>query len=473
MKLHLKLWLYFVGSAIFSLFLFIALTLFIGAKWNEGYIHGSLNAIGNSIVAQVAGADKLDRADAARLLEETVREHKALHLEWVGMDGQVLYSTQGRTKPYSLEELADRFLGMPESLWTNGKDVTLSYKSERADFPYYLLIGTPGESMKPSQFYIYYRDISKFLTLGTPLLVYLITPYLFALLFFSPLNRRLRKLNRALQQMDLHGEPVKLADGKKDEIGQLNRHYNSMAQRIQTQIAQLRDIEQKRNGLLSNLSHDLRTPLTTILGYTETIRTAEAMTREELQSYIKIILQRSRYMDRLLDQLLDISRLETKRLELRLDERNLSELVRRAAADYTLIVDERKVDFVVDIPERDVYAVIDSSLVERAVRNMIDNALRHGMDGQCLEIGLSSGVSHTVVWVKDRGKGIPAGEQDRVFERFYRLDQARKDGLGLGLSIVREIAEAHRGGVRVESEPGAETAFYLELPLAGQARMIS
>ncbi|CAK4869395.1 unnamed protein product [Aphanomyces euteiches] len=425
-----------------------------------------MNAIGKSIIAQTAQAVSLNKAAAAHMLDESVRKNDtSLTLEWVGMDGQVLYSTQGRIKAYSLEELTDRFLGMPDSLWSNGQIVTLVNKSERAGFPYYLLVSVPSEALKPSQFYIYYRDLSKFATLGVPLLLYLLTPYLFALGFFSTINRRLRKLNRALQQMDLHGEPLKLEEASKDEIGKLNRLYNSMALRIQTQMAQIREIELKRNLLLSNLSHDLRTPLTIILGYTETIRTAEAMGHEELQGYIRIILQRSRYMDRLLNQLLDISNLETKSLEIHREPHNLSELVRKIAADYTLIVDEQKVDFVVDIPEPDAFAEIDHSLIERAVRNLIDNALRHGMSRDYLEIGVASKQTHVVVRVKDKGKGILPKDQELIFERFYQLDQSRKDGLGLGLSIVKEIAAGHEGRIYMESEPMKGTVFYLELPL--------
>ncbi len=477
MKLTWKLMLFYVGSAVLSVFLFMALALLLGSQFNEGYTHSKLKGIAADTIAAAERIPEADRAALGKLLEEEVSRHASLSLELVRTDGQVLYSTAGRTAPYSLEEITDQFLTLPEALWSNEHTVTIARKSVQPDSPYYLLVSVPGEAMKPAQFYLYFREFQVFFTLIVPVLLLLLTPYLFSLLFFSSVKRRLRRLNAALQETDLHGEPTTLTDPSRDEIGQLTGHYNVMAQRIRSQIGQIREFDARLTRLLADLSHDLRTPLTTILGYAETIRTAAAMPPEELQRYIRTILQRSRYMDRLLNQLLDISRLDAQGFQPRMDRTNLSELVRKVAADYLLVVDESQVEYVIDIPDDDVVADIDPALIERALRNLIDNALRHGGDGHYLEIGMADKrgnaedmAENAVIWVKDRGKGVSPADQQLIFERFLQGDVSRKEGLGLGLAIVREIADAHRGSIRLESEPWRETAFYLELPASSEGR---
>ncbi|WP_138754461.1 sensor histidine kinase [Paenibacillus sinopodophylli] len=258
---------------------------------------------------------------------------------------------------------------------------------------------------------------------------------------------------------------MELKDTSKDEIGHLTRHYNDMTRRIRTQVAQIEQLENNRKLLLSNLSHDLRTPLTMMLGYAEIIRTGQYKDEKELQTSAKIIHQRSRYMDKLLDQILDISRQDADTLEIHVFSHNLSELIRKIASDYFLVIDEQELLLEVELPENEVYAVIDASLIERMIRNLLDNALRYGKNGEYLQIGLFEKEKTVCLTVKDRGPGIAAEEQERIFERFYRIDRGRKgEGLGIGLSIVKDIVEAHHGSIQLTSIPNVETVFLIKIP---------
>jgi signal transduction histidine kinase len=290
-------------------------------------------------------------------------------------------------------------------------------------------------------------------------------PYFLSLWFFSSINRRIGKLNKALGQVSLRSDVIVLEDKSKDEIGQLTRHYNAMAHRIQSQSAQIEQFDNRRKLLLSNLSHDLRTPLTMILGYAETIRTRSYKDENELQTGAKIILQRSRYMDTLLDQLLDVSRRDTDAHKLQFALTNLSELMRKIVADYLLFLDGQHFTVEANIPDGEVEAFIDASLMERAIRNLLDNAIRYGREGHFLGIGLLEENGDVCITVKDKGKGIASGNHERIFERFYRADGGRKgDGLGIGLSIAKEIAEAHHGHIQLMSTPYVETIFLLWIP---------
>jgi signal transduction histidine kinase len=332
---------------------------------------------------------------------------------------------------------------------------------------YYLLLRIPASEMKQGEMYFLVRTLKSLLTLIVPLMISIMMPFLLILWFFSTLNRRIRKLNSALKQLNIQSDtPVaEVVDASKDELGQLTRHYNSMALRIRNQFAEIQQFENKRKILLSNLSHDLRTPLTMMLGYAETIRTGNYKDQQELQARAKIILQRSRYMDKLLDQMLDISRQDANDLAIHLADHNLSELIRRIAAEYVMILDGDLFLFEVELPDEDIELPIDASLMERALRNIMDNAIRYGKDGRYLGIQLSADEQFATIIVKDKGKGIPPEHLARIFDRFFRVDGGRKgEGLGIGLAIVKDIVLAHKGSVLSSSTPNVETAFQIKLP---------
>jgi signal transduction histidine kinase len=354
---------------------------------------------------------------------------------------------------------------MPNNLWGENKTINLEYSVNGNGQSNYLLMSLPSEAMKPGLINIYVRTFKVLLTLSLPILLSFMVPYFLSIWFFSSMNRRISKLNHALGEVNIGSDVIILEDKSKDEIGQLTQHYNLMAQRIQSQAEQIKQFENKRKLLLSNLSHDLRTPLTMVLGHAETIRTGLYKNENELQASAKIILQRSRYMDKLLDQLLDITRQDADELELHLAPHNLSEIMRKIMADYLLLLDGQNFTVEVDIADKDVEAFIDASLIERVLRNLLDNAIRYGKEGNFLGIGLVENKNDVCISVKDRGKGIALKDRERIFERFYRVDRGRNgDGLGIGLSIVKEIVELHQGNIQVMSTPYEETVFLIRLP---------
>jgi len=357
-------------------------------------------------------------------------------------------------------------LYMPRNLWgLDGELVTLISSISQEGQPYYLLMSLSNDDLKQGQIYIFMRSFKVLTTFMLPLIVALLIPYLLSLWFFSSMNKRINKLNHAIGQLNLQSKITVLEDTKKDEIGQLTVHYNAMARRIQNQGEQIKQFDTRRNLLLSNLSHDLRTPLTMILGYAETIRAGLYKDEKELQASAKVLLQRSRYIDKLLDQLLDITRQDEGNLELHVEVCNVSEMIRKITADYLMFLEGQNFTVEVNIPEEDIQAWIDASLIERALRNLLDNAIRYGSEGHYLEIGLTKKEDVLFITVIDKGRGIPLQDQEHVFERFYRVDGSRKgEGLGIGLSIVQEIIALHDGSITLTSVPFERTVFEIQLP---------
>lgn len=170
-------------------------------------------------------------------------------------------------------------------------------------------------------------------------------------------------------------------------------------------------------------------------------------------------------MDGLLQKLLEIAQLDTYKERIQFVYQDIGETIRRIAADYIPIMETEAMDTDIDIPEQPVYAAFDQSLLERAVRNLIENAIQYGREGKYLGIQLKETEDHVHITISDHGPGIAAEKQQHIFERFYRGAGGRGgEGLGLGLSIVQEVVNAHKGSVYIESLPNEKTTFTIILP---------
>lgn len=468
MKLRTKLWLLLVLSAAMSMLLFGYTSVWIGKVANKGYALFELNPLAQSVVTSIEEQPEI-RMDALKLtLDRAHAEHPAIRWVWINDKGQSIYDTAGLNPTYTFKELAQIMQNMPTQYLTE-EDIHILTPAVKGDQSYFLLMNIPASAMKQGEVYFLIRTNKALLTLIVPLILSFSLPFLLALWLFSTINKRIRKLNHALNQLNIQSDAsvVELVDPSKDELGQLTQHYNSMAHRIRSQFAEIQQFENKRKLLLSNLSHDLRTPLTTMLGCAEMIRTGNYKDQTELQARAKIILQRCRYMDKLLDQMLDISRQDADGLTIHLADHNLSEIVRKIAVEYIMVLDGEQIMLDVDVPDEDIYLTTDAPLVERALRNLLDNAIRYGKDGHYLGLQLQLATDKTSVnvIVKDKGMGIPPEHQAHVFERFYRVDSGRKgEGLGMGLAIVKDIAEALQGSIEMSSIPNVETIFQIKLP---------
>ncbi len=466
MKLRTKLWILVVLCAAMSMILFGYSSVWIGKVANKGYALFDLNPLAQSVVDSIEQQPSFELDKLKDTLDRVHAEHPAIRWMWIDDQGQSIYDTVGLNPNFTFKDLAQMMQNMP-ARYLEENEVQILSPALLGDQSYFLLLSIPASAMKQGEVYFMIRTYKSLLTLVVPLILSFSLPFLLAIWLFSSINTRIRKLNNALNQLNIQSDSpvVELVDSSKDELGQLTQHYNSMAHRIRSQFTEIQQFENKRKLLLSNLSHDLRTPLTTMLGCAEMIRTGNYKDQLELQGRAKIILQRCRYMDKLLDQMLDISRQDADDLTIRLANHNLSEIVRKMAVEYIMILDGDQVHLDVDVPDEDIHLPIDASLMERALRNMLDNAIRYGKDGRYLGIQLTADEQFVNVIVKDKGKGIPPEHQAHIFERFYRVDSGRKgEGLGIGLAIVKDIALAHQGSVEMSSTPNVETSFRIKLP---------
>lgn len=470
MKLRSKLWLLILASSVSSLVLFVG-SVWIISIFTDGYTQSSLQQIGQQWTmeaekqAAVSNNGDMER-QIKELLDQYHAEHPLVHMDWISSNGDLQYATDQRQESYTYAEMLDRFVGMPAKLWAADDLVNMAFEWKLNEEKQYLVLSMSSAAMQGTQFFFYVREFWMFIYLILPLISFFIAPVIFSLILFFHINRRLIKLNRAMQVFDANGKRIVLDDQGKDEISQLNRHFDHMSDRIQKQVAHIQDQEQKRRTLIANLSHDLRTPLTMIQGYSETLHSGLYQNEEEKQAYTEIVMRRARYMNDLLEKLLEISKLDTQHERIHREKFNLSEHLRKLAADYIIILENRGMSFDIQIPDEPMMVTADPQLIERAVRNLIENAVQYGHAGKYLGLELRTVDTESIeISLTDYGPGIPAEKQNKIFERFYRGSDAREgEGLGIGLSIVSDIVKAHNGKVWMKSNHDEGTRFIIILP---------
>ena len=241
-------------------------------------------------------------------------------------------------------------------------------------------------------------------------------------------------------------------------IMQANRMLNDR-QRMKAEYKRA-GIEAKR--MLSNISHDIKTPLTVILGYLEILIMNGA---GETATLLKIQEKASQLME-LVEEFFTLSKIEAGDMDLGLSKISLSEICRQSIADFYSILTERGTQVEIEIPERDIYVYGNEDAIRRILFNLITNAIRYGLDGKYLGIFLIPGEEEVEIRVRDKGKGIDKENAAHVFDRLYTMEDSRNKemhGNGLGLSIARTLAGRMGGDITLDSVPGQETVFTLKM----------
>jgi signal transduction histidine kinase len=287
---------------------------------------------------------------------------------------------------------------------------------------------------------------------------------------FFVLTRRLRTLSavvRAFERGRL-GERVQVRGA--DELGNLARSFNQMAATIEADVEKLRLAEQMRKELIANISHDLRSPLASMKAHLETISLRDAaLGTDERRRLLEVSLKNAASLERLVADLFELVRLDTRQAEPRREPFQLAELAQDIALKFRPAAQGAGIALNVDLcPDlRPVRG--DIGMIERVLVNLIENALRYTPRGGVVGLSLCPAGARVQVAVADTGTGIPPEDLPHVFDRFYRSDKSRErstGGAGLGLAIAKQIVELHGGALEVESAAGEGARFHFALDTA-------
>lgn len=248
-----------------------------------------------------------------------------------------------------------------------------------------------------------------------------------------------------------------------EEIKKLISQVNAVLEDRQQRKAEFIRTEMGSKRMLSNISHDIKTPLTVILGYLEIMQM-----EENASPLLTKVQDKAGQVIRMINQFFDLAKLESGDAPLEMERVNLNEVCRRNILDFYQILQEREFEVNISIPELSMYVYGNSGALDRILFNLIANAVRYGGEGRFLGITLGKEEDQAVIRIFDHGKGIAREHQAHIFDRLYTMEDSRNremQGNGLGLTIVKSLAEKMGGTVRVESEPWKLTVFTVCLPL--------
>jgi signal transduction histidine kinase len=273
------------------------------------------------------------------------------------------------------------------------------------------------------------------------------------------MTQPLRDMAAAARRMEVGDYRVRVHTQSRDEVGQLATAFNRMS-------GELENLERSRRDLVANVSHELKTPIAAIRAHLENVLDGvEAPDPTTLQ----VMLAQTERLSRLIDQLLELSRLESGELPLRREEVALAPLVTQVLSEIEVARSDRDVEVASDVPADLPLVEADRERVHQVLFNLLDNAVRFTPTGGSVRVTAERHNGSVEVRVADTGVGIPPEHLPRLFERFYRADTARArgdGGTGIGLAIARSVVEAHGGHISAESEPGAGSVFTFDLPVA-------
>jgi two-component system OmpR family sensor kinase len=302
------------------------------------------------------------------------------------------------------------------------------------------------------------------------LLVALIAALVAGLLMFGLQTRRLRRLGNVMRQYAGDGSMALRYGGEsRDEIDLLGQQFDAMAEKIASQISELKKMDDVRREMIANISHDLRTPLTTMRGYLETLQIKrEELSAEEKQQYLQTALSHSQRLALMVEELFELARLDSCESVVFSEPFSMCELVQDVTQKFELRAREKSIRLESRLNPAAPLVYGDIAMMQRVLENLLENGLRHTPAGGSISIGVDIESGSVLVQVADTGCGIPEADVPRIFERFYQQDKHRSDSnsAGLGLAIVKRILELHNSVIQVNSKLEKGTTFSFSLSSA-------
>jgi len=425
---------------------------------------------------------QVNRAALNALFDQLMVINPSIEIYLLDLQGKIMAfsAPEGKVKRTTIAlEPIKQFLEADERLPIEGDDPR--HPTDQKVFSAARVVNSDG-----SQGYLYivlggekYDDIVQLLRdsyiLDSALIVLLAAlaaALLCGLIVFALLTRRLRALGSTMKKyIGKSGEfdrsvHFSSSSQSSDEIDELGLQFNTMAEKINQQIDELRRMDGMRREMVANVSHDLRTPLTTMRGYLETLLLKnDELSEADQRQYLQTALLHSQRLGNLVDELFELARLDSCESVVYSEPFSMGELVQDVAQSFELRARQKKIRLAVNLNPQVPLVYGDIGMMQRVLENLLENGLRHTPSGGRVSINVDLDSTNVVVRVADNGCGIPEKDVPRIFERFYQQDKNTSDNnsAGLGLAIVKRILELHGSVIKVRSELNRGTTFTFEL----------
>ncbi|MEJ8547847.1 sensor histidine kinase [Brevibacillus borstelensis] len=289
------------------------------------------------------------------------------------------------------------------------------------------------------------------------------------------ISRPLRNIERTTAEIGRGNYSERVQVDTADEIGDLAQTINTLAGKLERVEQERQHLEQVRNDFLANVSHELRTPLTAMQGFLEALQDGLVEEEEARQKYYAVMYSETLHISRLVDDLMDLMKLENNEVTLAKFPVDVEALLNKVAFSFTPEAEEKGIEIVVEQPKGLPKVYADKDRIMQILKNLVKNAVKFTDEGM-IRLSARSDGQWVEISVSDTGIGISADDQERIWERFFKVDRGRSKknkGTGLGLAIVKELVELHDGQVTLESEPGKGSTFIVRLPAINCERSVS
>ncbi|WP_020532266.1 sensor histidine kinase [Flexithrix dorotheae] len=297
----------------------------------------------------------------------------------------------------------------------------------------------------------------------------LVATFILGLIFLWFITRNLNNIIQTVKRFKQGDLQARIPVKSKDELAQLSITFNDMAATILKQIEDLKTMGNLRRELVANVSHDLRTPISVIHGYIETLIIKEGnITEENRKKYLDIVLESTDKLKNLVTELFELSKLEARQIKPNIEPFFIAEMVQDIVQKYQLLAEEKKIKIKSEILADNSLVYADIALIERVLQNLIDNALKFTPEEGEIVIAVHQTETNLEVRVKDTGPGIPENQIPFIFDRYHKVSDEvvtpNKNGTGLGLAIVKKILEIHNTTIHLSSKLNEGTSFSFSLP---------
>lgn len=258
-----------------------------------------------------------------------------------------------------------------------------------------------------------------------------------------------------------------------DELAELCTSINDMSRELKYRREKEKEIENAKNELISNVSHDLRTPLTSITGYVDLLKRKEYKNEEQLNEYIDTIYHKSQNLQSLINELFEYTKLTTPGIKINCSNVDLGSLLEQMVGEYIPIFSKEELTIVRDIPEHDIIVDVDIEKIVRVFENILMNAKKYSTKPSEIHVKLDKHNDEVITSISNKTDKISSDDLSILFEKFFRVDSSRKDsdGAGLGLAIAKRIVELHEGEIGADYKDGIIT-FYVVLNLVRETKIL-
>ncbi|MEM9339753.1 MAG: HAMP domain-containing sensor histidine kinase [Bacteroidota bacterium] len=412
------------------------------------------------------------------LMHDMMAVNRGIEVYLLDSLGKILYSVvldhDDPDNPAQFVDLSpiDKFISCEGSQYILGDDprnkgqkkIFSSAKFKENDkegYIYIVLAGQELESLSETLFAGYFTKLG----LGASILT-MVFVFGLGLLSFWFLTRNLRSIIDTVKRFREGDMEIRIEDPEKSDLSMLAINFNEMADTIARNMKEIQSVDVLRRELIANVSHDLRTPLAIINGYLETLQMKQdVLDNDEKEQYLKIIKGSSDKLSHLVAQLFEYSKLEAEQVKPVKEPFAITDLAMDLLTKYQLLADQKQLEIKLESDKNVPLVFADIGLVERAIQNLLDNALKYTPEKGHISLQISVTDGEVKVGVSDNGPGIKESEQSVIFDRYRQAKQTSKsDGVGLGLAIVKKIMDLHNTKIQLISKPNEGTTFQFYLP---------